>query len=91
MYEVNTAAPVEIKKEIQRKIIGDEQPTIVPLTHQACLKEYRRQLRDMEQEEDVLSYALFPQVAEQYFKYLTEKYGIGVHREITPIRFIQSE
>jgi oxaloacetate decarboxylase alpha subunit len=77
--------PVEIKKEIQRKIIGDEQPiTCRPADLiKPALKEYRKAIKGyMEQEEDVLSYALFPQVAEQYFKYRqAEKYGIESTQE----------
>jgi len=63
--------PVEIKPEIRKKIIGDEKPiTCRPAdqikpelekTREAC-KEY------MEQDEDVLSYALFEQVAVKFFE-----------------------
>lgn len=63
--------PVEIKPEIREKIIGDEKPiTCRPAdlikpelekTREAC-KEY------MEQDEDVLSYALFEQVAVKFFE-----------------------
>jgi oxaloacetate decarboxylase alpha subunit len=77
--------PVEIKEEIQCKIIGDEQPiTCRPADLiKPALKEYRKAIKGyMEQEEDVLSYALFPQVAEQYFKYRqAEKYGIESTQE----------
>ncbi|MGI6140663.1 MAG: oxaloacetate decarboxylase subunit alpha [Caldicoprobacterales bacterium] len=72
--------PVEIKKEIQHKLIGDEEPiTCRPADLiKPALKEYRDAIKGyMEQEEDVLSYALFPQVAESYFKYRqAEKYKI---------------
>lgn len=63
--------PVEIKPQIRKKIIGDEKPiTCRPAdqikpelekTREAC-KEY------MEQDEDVLSYALFEQVAVKFFE-----------------------
>ncbi len=63
--------PVPIKPEIREKIIGKEEPiTCRPAdkiqpelekTREAC-KEY------MEQEEDVLSYALFEQVAVKFFE-----------------------
>ncbi len=63
--------PVPIKPEIKEKIIGKEKPiTCRPAdkikpelekTREAC-KEY------MEQEEDVLSYALFEQVAVKFFE-----------------------
>lgn len=63
--------PAEISNEIRQLIIGDEEPItcrpadlIMP-----ALGEYRKAIRGyMQQEEDVLSYALFPQVAENYFK-----------------------
>jgi oxaloacetate decarboxylase alpha subunit len=72
--------PGEIKDEIRRKIIGDEKPIdyrpaddLKPALHQ-----YREEIKAyMEQEEDVLSYALFPPVALNYFKYRqAEKYKI---------------
>lgn len=64
--------PVAISDEIRKKIIGDEKP----ITHrpaddiepelakiEAEMKQYK------EQDEDILSYALFSQVAEEFFKY----------------------
>lgn len=72
--------PVDIKEEIQRKLIGDERPIVCRPADliKPALKEYRQAIKGyMEQEEDVLSYALFPQVAEKYFKYRqAEKYKI---------------
>jgi oxaloacetate decarboxylase alpha subunit len=72
--------PVEIKREIQQKLIGDEEPiTCRPADLiKPAFKEYRDAIKGyMEQDEDVLSYALFPQVAENYFKYRqAEKYKI---------------
>ncbi len=63
---------VEIDKELQKKIIGNESvitgrpaDLIAPQ-----LEGLRNQMKEfLEQEEDVLSYALFPQVAKEYFKY----------------------
>ncbi|HHY82068.1 MAG TPA: oxaloacetate decarboxylase subunit alpha [Clostridiales bacterium] len=72
--------PVEIKEEIRRKLIGDEEPiTCRPADLlEPALDEYRNAIKGyMEQEEDVLSYALFPQVAENFFKFRqAEKYKI---------------
>lgn len=74
---------VPINEEIKKKIIGDEkvftgrpadllEPELDGLRED--IKEY------MEQEEDVLSYALFPQVAIDYFKYRqAEKYKIDTN------------
>ena len=64
--------PVPISKEIQKTIIGDEKPiTCRPADLlKPELKEIEKQMKQYkEQEEDVLSYALFPQVAEDFFKY----------------------
>ena len=64
--------PAPISEEIRKKIIGDEEPiTCRPAdllkpelaTIEAQMKQWK------EQDEDVLSYALFPQVAEEFFKY----------------------
>jgi len=64
--------PGAISDEIRKKIIGDEMPITV-----APAKLLKPGLKDAaikakpykEQEEDVLSYALFPQVAEDFFMY----------------------
>ncbi len=71
---------VPIKEEIKQKIIGDEE---VYTGRPADLMEPELdRLRDeikeyIEQEEDVLTYALFPQVSIDYFKYRqAEKYKI---------------
>lgn len=72
--------PVEISEEIRRKLIGDEEPiTCRPADLlKPALDEYRNAIKEyMEQDEDVLSYALFPQVAENFFKLRqAEKYKI---------------
>ena len=71
--------PGEISEEIRKKIIGDEKPIDV-----APAKLLKPGLKDAaikvkaykEQEEDVLSYALFPQVAEDFFKFRqAQQYG----------------
>jgi len=77
MYGKST---VPIKEEIIRKIIGDEEViTCRPADLLSPkLEEYRKEIKEyIEQDEDVLSYALFPQVALNYFKYRqTQKYKI---------------
>jgi len=77
--------PAEISEEIRKQLIGDEEPiTCRPADLlKSALKEYKDAIKEyMEQEEDVLSYALFPQVAESYFKYRqSKKYRI----ENTPL------
>ncbi len=73
--------PVEISNEIKTKIIGDEEiftgrPADL-LSPQ--LDEFRNEIKEyLEQEEDVLSYASFPQVALEFFKQRqAEKYKIS--------------
>jgi len=71
---------VPIKEEIKKKIIGDEEvftgrPADLLEPELDKLREEIKQY--IEQEEDVLSYALFPQVALDFFKYRqVEKYKI---------------
>jgi len=72
--------PAPIPEEISKKILGDEQPiTCRPADVIAPeLDSIRNSMKEyLEQEEDVLSYALFPQVAEKFFKLRqAEKYKI---------------
>ncbi len=65
-----TAKP--FNKEVQKKVIGDEEPItcrpadLIP----PQLPEFEKKCAQWkQQDEDVLSYALFPSVAEEYFKY----------------------
>ena len=65
-----TVTPVN--KEVQKKIIGDETPItcrpadLIPDELDTLRKECEQWIQ---QDEDVLSYALFPQVAVDFFKY----------------------
>jgi len=72
--------PAPISEEIRKKILGDEeQITCRPADLiQPELDNIRKQIGQyIEQDEDVLSYALFPQVAENFFKQRqAEKYKI---------------
>lgn len=62
---------VEIDEDIVKKIIGDEvrfdgRPADLL---EPQLEQYREEIKELiEQDEDVLSYALFPQVAKKFFK-----------------------
>ena len=63
--------PVEISDEFRKKIIGDEKP----ITNRPAddlkpeLEELRKKAAQyIEQDEDVLSYALFEQVAVKFFE-----------------------
>ena len=86
--------PVPISEEVRKKIIGDEEPiTCRPADlikpemakFEAEMKDYKQQ------EEDVLSYALFPQQAMDFFKFRqAQKFGIDpnladVNSKIYPI------
>lgn len=72
--------PAPIPEEIRQKILGDEeQITCRPADLLAPeLDNLRGNINEyIEQDEDVLSYALFPQVAENFFKYRqAQKYKI---------------
>ena len=72
--------PAEPNPDVRKKCIGDA-PVI---THRPAddippeLDKYREEIKEyMEQEEDVLSYALFPQVAMKFFEFRRgQKYGV---------------
>ncbi|MDR0897525.1 MAG: oxaloacetate decarboxylase subunit alpha [Oscillospiraceae bacterium] len=68
--------PAPVNEEVRRKIIGDAKV----ITHRPAddiapeLDKYRAEIKDWaEQDEDVLSYALFPQVAMKFFEYRRKK------------------
>lgn len=69
-------------KEVQKKVIGDKEPiTCRPADLlQPELEKIAEEIKDWkEQDEDVLSYALFPQVAMDFFKYRqAQKTGVDV-------------
>ena len=68
--------PKEVNADIQKKILGDEKPiTVRPADLiEPELDKIREQIKDMiEQDEDILSYALLPQVAEKFFNYRKEQ------------------
>ncbi len=72
--------PAPIPEEIIKKILGDEER----ITHRPAddiapeLESIRNEMKQyLEQDEDVLSYALFPQVAPKFFEYRkAQKYKI---------------
>jgi pyruvate carboxylase subunit B len=76
-------APGPINKEIMVKVLGDEQPiTCRPADllepELARLEEEARELGLVKKEEDVLTYALYPQVAPKFLR------GNAVEEELTP-------
>lgn len=72
--------PVEIEEEIRKLIIGDEKPvTGRPADNlKPALKKCEKEIEEYkEQYEDVLSYALFPQIALDFFKFRqAQKFGV---------------
>ena len=69
-----TAVP--ISEEIRKKIIGDELPITVPpaqLTQPALAEAEEKIKHYIRQPEDILSYIMFPQVAEEFFKFREEQ------------------
>jgi len=72
--------PAPVNEEVRKKVIGDA-PLITKRPADDIppeLDKYREEIREYyEQEEDVLSYALFPQVAVKFFQYRqAQKYKI---------------
>ena len=62
--------PAEVNEEVRKLAIGDEEPiTCRPADLlEPELEKYREETKDIaKSDEDVLSYALFPQVAEKFF------------------------
>jgi len=72
--------PAPVKPEIQKLILKDEEPiTCRPADLiEPELEKIKNEMKQyMEQEEDILSYAMFPQVAENFFKFRqAQKYQI---------------
>ncbi len=72
--------PVPISEEIRKKIIGDEKPITqrpADLLEPVLAKVENEMAEYKEQEEDVLTYALFPQIATDFFKFRqAQKYGV---------------
>lgn len=72
--------PAPVNAEIQKQILKDEKPiTARPADFiEPELESIKNQMKEyLEQDEDILSYALFPQVAEKFFEYRkAQKYKI---------------
>lgn len=86
--------PVVISDEIKQKIIGNEEViTYRPADNlKPALKEAEAEMKQYkQQDEDVLSYVLFPQVAEEFFKFRqAQKYKVDpsiadVENKVYPI------
>ena len=72
--------PAEVDPDVRKKCIGDAEV----ITHRPAddlapeIDKLREEVKPwMEQEEDILSYALFPQVAQKFFEFRqAQKYGV---------------
>ena len=69
-------APGEVNKELQKKVLGDEQPITCRFADllEPMMEKTAKELGSRaKSEEDVLSYIAFPQVAEKFFEAREEK------------------
>lgn len=75
--------PAEVDEDVRKKCIGDDRViTCRPADEiEPELDKYREEVKPwMEQEEDILSIAMFPQVAPKFFEYRqSHKYGIDTN------------
>ncbi|KGK86415.1 acetyl-CoA carboxylase [Desulfosporosinus sp. HMP52] len=77
--------PAPINPEIQKKIIGDEEPLLVRPADKlepGMVKAKLDSLELAQSEEDVVSYALFPQIAKKFFE--ERKLGVISREEPKP-------
>ena len=78
-------APGEINAELQKKVLGDEKPITGRFadTLEPGFESAKAELKDLAQnDEDVLSYILFPQIAEKFFVDRQESTAVKVSYKI---------
>ncbi len=78
-------APGEINAELQKKVLGDEKPITSRFadTLEPGFDNAKDELKDLAQnDEDVLSYILFPQIAEKFFNERRESTAVKVSYKI---------
>jgi oxaloacetate decarboxylase alpha subunit len=80
--------PVPIKKEIIKKILGNEVKNVIECRPADLLESRMDKIKEevrgiAESEEDVLSYALFPQVALKYFEWRRKKEDCDIENGVT--------
>ena len=69
-------APGQVDEDLRKKVLGDEQPVTCRFADllEPGFERYKAEIGDLEQtEEDVLSYAAFPQVAEAFLQRRKER------------------
>ncbi len=78
-------APGEVDAELQKKVLGDEKPIVVRFadTLKPAFEETKKQLGSMaKNDEDVLSYIAFPQIAEKFFEQREDAAAVKVSYSI---------
>jgi pyruvate/oxaloacetate carboxyltransferase len=81
--------PGPIDKKVKKKVIGDEEPiTCRPADLlEPGFEKAKQEIGDLARsEEDVLSYALFPQVAREYFEWRAK--GGGMEEAVAAVSYI---
>jgi len=69
-------APGEVSEELRKKVLGDEQPITCRFadTLEPGFEKFKKEIGPLaHSDEDVLSYAAFPQIAEKFFKAREER------------------
>ncbi len=81
-------APGEVNAELVKKVLGDEEP----MTHRFAdtlepeFEKAKKEIGSMaKNDEDVLSYIIFPPIAEKFFKYREESAALKVNYTITKV------
>ncbi|MCL6557555.1 MAG: sodium-extruding oxaloacetate decarboxylase subunit alpha [Firmicutes bacterium] len=86
--------PAPVDPEVQKKVLGDREPiTCRPADLlEPALERLRAEIKDMAtSEEDVLSYALFPQVARRFFEVRKQGKGGSMPEEKKEKKTVSSE
>ncbi len=81
-------APGEVNGELQKMVLGDEKPITQRFadTLEPEFEKTREKLKGIAQnDEDVLSYILFPQIAEKFFKERAESAAVKVSYKIRKV------
>ncbi|WP_114300125.1 pyruvate carboxylase subunit B [Anaerobacterium chartisolvens] len=81
-------APGEVDAELVKKVLGDEKPITGRFadTLEPEFNKIKQQVKGMaKNDEDVLSYILFPQIAEKFFKHREESTAVKVNYAIAKV------
>lgn len=81
-------APGELDAEVEKKVLGDEKPITGRFadTLEPEFEKAKKEIGSMaKNDEDVLSYIAFPQIAEKFFKYREESAALKVNYSIMKV------